>query len=45
MQFTSLAKSLALGATLLAAVAATVAAQVKEHTFKVGIGLPSWLQP
>ena len=36
MQFTSLAKSLALGATLLAA---PVAAQVKEHTFKVGIGL------
>ena len=39
MQFTSLAKSLALGATLLAALAAPVAAQVKEHTFKVGIGL------
>ena len=39
MQFTSLAKSLALGATLLAALATPVAAQVKEHTFKVGIGL------
>ena len=39
MQFTSLAKSLALGTTLLAALAAPVAAQVKEHTFKVGIGL------
>ena len=39
MQFHSLAKSLALAATLLAALAAPVAAQVKEHTFKVGIGL------
>jgi len=39
MQFKTLAKSLALGATLLAALASPVAAQVKEHTFKVGIGL------
>ena len=39
MQFKTLAKSLALAATLLAAFAAPVAAQVKEHTFKVGIGL------
>lgn len=32
-------KTLALAATLLAALAAPVAAQIKEHTFKVGIGL------
>jgi TRAP-type C4-dicarboxylate transport system substrate-binding protein len=32
-------KTLALAATLLAALAAPVAAQVKEHVFKVGIGL------
>jgi hypothetical protein len=32
-------KTLALAATLLAALAAPVTAQVKEHVFKVGIGL------
>lgn len=35
MQF----KTLALAATLLAALAAPVSAQIKEHVFKVGIGL------
>ena len=32
-------KSLALAATVLAALAAPVSAQIKEHVFKVGIGL------
>lgn len=32
-------KALALAATILAAVAAPVSAQIKEHVFKVGIGL------
>jgi len=39
MQFKTLAKSLALATTLLAALTAPVSAQIKEHTFKVGIGL------
>lgn len=32
-------KALALAATILAALAAPVSAQIKDHVFKVGIGL------